>query len=119
MGGYRLQVENMSSPSSAFVICWRPMRSTISSSTRTAWAASARLARYPHWQGLSDPCGAACCLNLHNYHVVMASLNSPMASSFPRSTLKWAMSCFGISSTASQFRQTDISTSTKTLHAWP
>ena len=55
---------------------------------------------------------------MHNYHVVMASLNSPMAEFFPRWMWRSATNCSGISSTASRRRRTAISTSTRTRPDW-
>ena len=60
------------------------MRSTTSSSTPTAWEASARRAKSPRWPRRIQVPVVPHAGQMHNYHVVMASLNSPMAEFFPK-----------------------------------
>jgi len=55
---------------------------------------------------------------MHNFHVVMASLNCPMAEFFPRLMWKWATSCSGISSTASRRRWMGLSICPTTCRGW-
>ena len=55
---------------------------------------------------------------MHNYHVVMASLNSPMAEYFPVSMWKSATSSSGTSLMASPKQKTDSSISMKMSQAW-
>ena len=63
--------------------CWRRGRSTTSNSTPTASAASRRRARSPLWPRPIPIPVIPHAGQMHNYHVVMASLNSPMAEYFP------------------------------------
>ena len=51
---------------------------------------------------------------MHNYHLVMASLNSPMAEFFRRWMSRLATSCSGIASTASRRQRTAALILTKT-----
>ena len=55
---------------------------------------------------------------MHNYHVVMASLNSPMAEFFPPVTSRSATSCSGTSSTASRRRRTAPSICATMCRGW-
>ena len=71
------------SRSTASANCSRPRASTTSSSTPTASAASRRRARSPPWPRRTRSPSFPHAGQMHNYHVVMASLNSPMAEYFP------------------------------------
>ncbi len=51
---------------------------------------------------------------MHNYHVVMASLNSPMADFFPKVDVEVATKSSGISLTASRCPPTATATSMRT-----
>ena len=64
-------------------ICSRRVRSTTSSSTRTASAASRRRERSPRSPSRLQVPVVPHAGQMHNYHIVMASLNSPMAEYFP------------------------------------
>ena len=55
---------------------------------------------------------------MHNFHVVMASLNSPMAEFFPYLMSKSAMNSSGIFSTASRMPKTATSTCATTYPDW-
>ena len=57
--------------------------STTSSSTPTAWAASRRRAKCRRWRNPTRCPVVPHAGQMHNFHVVMASLNSPMAEFFP------------------------------------
>ena len=63
--------------------CSRRAPSTTSSSTPTASAASRRRARSRRWPRRTQVPVVPHAGQMHNYHVVMASLNSPMAEYFP------------------------------------
>ena len=75
---------SMSSRSSASGSCSRTMRWTISSSTRIEWEASARRGRFRALAESFQVPVVPHAGQMHNYHVVMASLNSPIAEFFPK-----------------------------------
>ncbi len=55
---------------------------------------------------------------MHNYHLVMASYNSPMAEFFPRWTSRWATNCFGTSSRESPPLETATLNWMRTALVW-
>ena len=55
---------------------------------------------------------------MHNFHIVMASLNSPWPSFSPSWTSRWATSCFGTSSKANLLPRTVTLNSTRNFPVW-
>ena len=80
---FRSPAASTSSRSTVSANCSKRVRSTTSSSTPTASAESRRRAKSRRWPKRIPIPVIPHAGQMHNYHVVMASLNSPMAEFFP------------------------------------